>query len=315
MSAKPQIMVIAGEGFQQSPAVLRALSLARRMDAVLQLRSFEYVRSLDRAAKRGFDLDAYLLGRRAHLEQLAAQLRREGASVESQVIWGHPIAEKLVFETLALKPALVIKDVPMHTDPQRVLLNGLDWHLLNICPAPLMLVQPRAPSLPRHILAAVDPLDENGKPHELNDSIMQTAVSLASQCDAELDVVNAFEYLPMGGEWEYAGWMPDLTLFGDLRKVHADGLYKLGKDHGVPPSRMHILDGETSYNIVHFAEQRHVDLVIMGSIYRKGLHRLMVGSTAEGVFDTLPCDILLIKPQGFAAELAAQLENGKAKAA
>jgi len=196
-----------------------------------------------------------------------------------------------------------------------VFLDRLDWQLLAECPAPLMLVQPDSASLPKHILAAVDPLDEHGKPHALNDKIVMTAASLASECGASLDMVNAFEYIPQGGEMEYAGWMPDLTLFGELRKVHAEGLYALGKQHGVPPSRMHVLDGEASNCIVEFAKARHVDLVVMGSIYRTGLRRLVLGSTAEGAFDTLPCDVLLIKPEGFASELIGLLENGKAKAA
>ena len=42
---------------------------------------------------------------------------------------------------------------------------------------------------------------------------------------------------------------------------------------------------------------------------------LFLGSTAEGVFDTLPCDVLLIKPEGFASELTGLLESGEAKAA
>ena len=312
---RPHILVIMAEGLQHSPALLRGISLARRMGARLQLRSFEYLRSLDKAAGRGFDLDAYLAGRRAKLEEFAAGLRRDGVDVDCGVVWGHPLAERILFEVLALRPQLVLKDVPHHWDPGRDYLNGLDWHLLGQCPAPLMLVQPRSPSLPLRMLAAVDPLDEHGKPHELNHGILRTARALAEQCGAELDAMTAFEYFPVAGEAEYAGLMPDLTLYEELRKIQAEGLYRLCKDHGVPPSRMHVVDGPATERIADFATDRHVDLVVMGSIYRKGLKRLFLGSTAEGVFDTLPCDVLLVKPEGFADELQASLENGKAKAA
>jgi universal stress protein E len=315
MSKQPRIMVIMEGKPRHSPALLRALSLAIRMGASLHLRSFDYLRSLEHAASRGFDLPAYLRGRRAELEEFAASLPAEGAPIDTQVVWGRPLAEKIIYEVLALKPDLVIKDAPGHTDPRHTLLDSIDWHLLNECPAPLMLVRPRAASLPRRIVAAVDPLDEHGKPHVLNDRIVGTAASLAAQCGAELDVVNAFEYIPAAGEWEYAGLMPDLTLYSELRKVHAEGLYRLGKDHGVPPARMHILDGEAAYCVTGFARQHRTDLVVMGSIYRTGLKQLFLGSTAEGVFDTLACDVLLIKPDGFAAELQDLLEHGKARAA
>ena len=315
MGKQPQIMVIMDPAFKRSPAVLRSLSLARKTDSILQLRSFEHLRSVQQAVKHGLDLDAYLNGRRVALENLADGLRREGVIVETAIIWGRPVIEKIIFDVLALRPDLVIKDVPSKTNVNRAFLSSLDWRLLAECPAPLMLVQPGSASLPRHIMAAVDPLDEHDKPHELNDSILETATALAEQCGAELDLVNAFEYIPTAGEEEYAGWIPDLSLYGELRKIHAEGMYKLGKDHGIAPSHMHVLDGEAANSIIGFAQKRHVDLVVMGSIYRSGLKRLFLGSTAEGVFDTLPCDILLIKPEGFASEFQQLLEAGKARAA
>ena len=148
MQARPQILVIVDDKLQNSPAVLRAISLARRMDATVQLRSFEFLRTVANAAKRGFDLDAYLHGRHAHLEELAGHLRREGVNVECQVVWGHPVIEKIIFETLALRPDLVIKDVPRHDDLARAALDSLDWRLLKECPAPLMLVHRIPQSLP-----------------------------------------------------------------------------------------------------------------------------------------------------------------------
>jgi universal stress protein E len=312
---RPQIMVVIAETMEQSPALLRAISLARRTDAVVLLRSFEYLASLAKAASRGFDLPAYLAGRQSKLEEFATRLGKDGVEVDAKVIWGHPLGERILFEVLALRPDMVIKDVPHYWDPDRMYLNGLDWHLLGQCPAPLMLVQPRSSSLPLRMLAAIDPLDEHGKPQGLNHEILRAATRLAEQCGAELDVMNAFDYMPITGEWEYAGLMPDLSLYEDLRKIHAEGLYKLCKDHGVPPSGMHVVDGPAAARIVEFATDRHADLVVMGSIYRTGLKRLFLGSTAEGVFDTLPCDVLLIKPESFAAELQAALETGKARAA
>ena len=312
---RPQIMVVMAATIEHSTALLRAISLARRLDAVVRIRSFEYLEGLEKASSRGFDLEAYLAGRQAKLDEFAAKLRKEGVEADAKVIWGHPLGEQIVFEALALRPDLVIKDVPFHWEPARMSLNGLDWHLLGQCPAPLMLVQPRSPSLPLRMVAAVDPQDEHGKPHELNHGILRTATALAEQIGAELDVVTAFEYIPMSGEWEYAGLMPDLTLYEELRKVSAEGLYDLCKEHGVPPSQMHVIDGPAAQRIVQFATDRHVDLVVMGSIYRTGMRRLFLGSTAEGVFDTLPCDVLLIKPEGFAEELERALETGKAKAA
>ena len=37
----------------------------------------------------------------------------------------------------------------------------------------------------------------------------------------------------------------------------------------------------------------------MGVVARSGLKRLLIGNTAERVLDHLPCDLLVIKPEGF----------------
>jgi universal stress protein E len=36
-------------------------------------------------------------------------------------------------------------------------------------------------------------------------------------------------------------------------------------------------------------------------VSRRGLDRVFLGSTAERVLDRLPCDLLIIKPEGFSA--------------
>ena len=42
------------------------------------------------------------------------------------------------------------------------------------------------------------------------------------------------------------------------------------------------------------------DIVIMGAISRSGLQKVFIGNTAERVLDRLPCDLLIVKPAGFA---------------
>jgi nucleotide-binding universal stress UspA family protein len=45
------------------------------------------------------------------------------------------------------------------------------------------------------------------------------------------------------------------------------------------------------------------DIVVMGSISRSGLERLVIGSTAERVLEPLPCDVLLVKSPDFERDL------------
>ncbi|HEX6549723.1 MAG TPA: hypothetical protein VF117_03555, partial [Gammaproteobacteria bacterium] len=111
MADQVSILVVLDAWYRRSPAVLRAMSLAWKSSATLLLYSFEYERSLAHAAQHGFDLDAYLKGREQKLEEFAGSLRGEGFKVQTRVVWGYPIASRIIESVLAARPDFVIKDV------------------------------------------------------------------------------------------------------------------------------------------------------------------------------------------------------------
>jgi universal stress protein E len=41
-------------------------------------------------------------------------------------------------------------------------------------------------------------------------------------------------------------------------------------------------------------------IVVMGAIARSGVRRFFFGNTAEALLDSLDCDLLIVKPPGFA---------------
>jgi hypothetical protein len=51
------------------------------------------------------------------------------------------------------------------------------------------------------------------------------------------------------------------------------------------------------------ARETHSSIVVMGALSRSGLKRFLIGNTAEGVLDYLPCDILILKPQAFVTQV------------
>jgi hypothetical protein len=42
----------------------------------------------------------------------------------------------------------------------------------------------------------------------------------------------------------------------------------------------------------------------MGAVSRSGLKRVFIGNTAERALNELPCDVLVVKPPGFAKQVA-----------
>jgi nucleotide-binding universal stress UspA family protein len=55
------------------------------------------------------------------------------------------------------------------------------------------------------------------------------------------------------------------------------------------------LGGTATGEIVKFAEQQAVDLIVMASHGRTGLRRLLIGSTAENLMRQAPCPVLIVK--------------------
>jgi len=104
MTQSPCLMVILDAEMRRTPALLRAAALARKSGNRLLLAMFEFDPLLARAARQGFDLNAYLEGRRLKLEEYAAAWRRDGLSVETRLFWGRPAVLHMLFAALAEKP-------------------------------------------------------------------------------------------------------------------------------------------------------------------------------------------------------------------
>jgi nucleotide-binding universal stress UspA family protein len=51
------------------------------------------------------------------------------------------------------------------------------------------------------------------------------------------------------------------------------------------------------------ALETHSAIVVMGAISRSGLRRFIFGNTAEYLLDSLPCDLLIVKPPKFSVPL------------
>jgi nucleotide-binding universal stress UspA family protein len=63
-----------------------------------------------------------------------------------------------------------------------------------------------------------------------------------------------------------------------------------------------LLEGEPATEIVHYARDAGIDLIVMGTHGRTGLDRLLMGSVAEKVMREAPCSVLVVKlPKGIPA--------------
>ncbi|MDC0663319.1 universal stress protein [Marinobacter sp. SS21] len=135
------------------------------------------------------------------------------------------------------------------------------------------------------VLTAIDLTEE--APQVLN-----RAIEVCKAHNAELMLCHVVE--PVG--YAYGGDIPmDLTELQDqLDAAAKEQLDNYGKRHGVSEENQIVTVGRPESEIHRLAEERKVDLIVVGSHGRRGI-QLLLGSTANGVLHGAKCDVLAVR--------------------
>ncbi|WXL24175.1 universal stress protein [Ectopseudomonas mendocina] len=138
----------------------------------------------------------------------------------------------------------------------------------------------------QHILVAVDLTDEC-------DPVMHRAQKVASASGALLSVVHVVEPMAMA----FGGDVPmDLSMLQqqqyDQARQRLDAF--AGKYPDLSEDRRHLTYGQPRQEIHRLASEQGCDLIIVGSHGRHGL-ALLLGSTANDVLHSAPCDVLAVR--------------------
>ncbi|MHA6235496.1 universal stress protein [Pseudomonas fluorescens group sp. PF-69] len=298
MAQYQRLLLIADQTLQQSPALLRAVALAKVSGAVLDIRAFvEPVPVVHLWEEKTDDAgyQRYMRRYRRWVSDEVELLGGQGLDVSVEVVFTtHPLLD--ILKTVEeLKPDLLIKDVTLEPVLKRVFITPLDCHLLRDCPVPVHLVNQARYSLPHRVVAAVDPFDPSTQISGLNDTIIQTANALALQCDAPLHLLYAYDLSPafnadsplVGGGW-------GVDFIEELRQSLHQAFVALADRHGVPPERRHFVMGLPVPVISEFVEQYLADVVVMGTVHRVGIDRL-IGSNTERALYSVPGSILAVR--------------------
>lgn len=309
MSEGQRILAVVDPTAEEQPAVARAAMLAQALKCGLELFICHYDPYL--SGERFFDSPGLQKARRevmdamlTRLGRLAEPLAEQGLAVTTEVAWDTPLHEGIVRRVLATKPSLVLKDTHYHQALRRSVFSNTDWNLIRTCPAPLWLVKPRSLSDAMRVIAAVDPMHEHDKPATLDHVILRQGETLVRAAGGELHAFHGYDPMPAIAGTATAVATPISVPAEDigeaLARTHGAALTELASTFHLPEDRVHLLRGPARELLPELARELQADLVIMGAVARGRLKRFFIGSTAEQVLDRLPCDVLVMKPDGFA---------------
>ncbi|WP_341707182.1 universal stress protein [Halopseudomonas sp.] len=304
MDIKHLLVVIDPTSEQQQPALDRAVNLAERFPgARLSLMICDYIPALDggllfESAALEKARESLLGHHREHLEALAAPLRAKGISVDVTAVWGKRLDRHVLREVAERKPDLVVKATHHHNVLKRLLLSSADWQLIRHCEVPLWLVKHGDKAIDR-LCASVDPLHSADKPAALDHKLIAAATSLSKTLTAKLDLVHCYTPLPRTMVFD-ASVIADYEGYAnDVKQHHATAFSQLLGRSASESAESHLLDGDPEEALPEFLEKEKVDLLIMGAVSRSRLDSALIGHTAERLLDSVPCDVLVIKPDGF----------------
>lgn len=247
-----------------------------------------------------------LMGRekQERLEALAAPIRDKGFTVEAKVLRGKTSIE-IIREVLRDKHDLVLRIAKGKSSRRSGFFGTTGVRLLRECPCAVWLVAPATTPRYKHVLGCVDTSTGDKLDAELNDKVYESATLVSKYHGAQLSFVHAWSI--SGEELLHGRMRPEE--FEEMRRKSRDQvealLDKFLQVHGsgVRENNVHMLKGEAPAVIPAFADEKAVDLVVMGTVARSGAAGMIIGNTAERILNSIECSVLALKPDSFTSPI------------
>jgi universal stress protein E len=314
---KPRRILVAikNPGARAQPALLKAAQLAAALGARLDL--FHAISEpvyLDAFLVQGMTLEQTQRRWRerlvTQLERQAQALREGGLTVATSCEWDFPAYEAVIRRASRTGADLIVAERHAARHIMPWLLRFNDWELLRRSPVPVLLVKNSRPWRKPAVLAAIDPSHSFAKPAGLENDIIEAAQMTATALHGKLHVGHAFTgaMLPTDRMNPVSADLA-VTLQRQMSR-EARKSFTAAVDNSIArKARRHFVAGEPVDAIPQLVRKQHISLVVMGSVSRSGLQRLVIGNVAEQVFDALPCDVLALKPANFKARVKAKMRG------
>ena len=141
----------------------------------------------------------------------------------------------------------------------------------------------------RKILVAVDTTDEA-------EDVVKAALEIADKRNPAISFITVIRpmtdfYVNLYATLEDSA---KIGLESQAVKSATEWLSGLVKRYGIDESAVSVIIGTPAVEIRRLAEERDVELIVVGTHGRHGLG-LMLGSTANAVLHGAPCDVLAVK--------------------
>jgi len=231
------------------------------------------------------------------LKHAIATLGATGIDIKYETLLGEAY-EELIHSVQQEGYDLLIAGTRGYGAVKSLLLGSTAKHLVRQCPASVWIVKQEQAKPLVTILAAADMSDVSAR-------AIQQAAWLAQRAGARLHVAHVIESGGLSDELLNRTIAEDpkksvrTLIDNEVGQQFRDFLAQQGIQH----AQSHLLWGSAARETIRLARELKADVIVMGTVGRRGLQGILLGNTAEDVLSHAECDVLAVKPAGFVSSI------------
>ncbi len=261
------ILVVIDPAQEEQYALKRALKMNEILDGGVNIYlfiSFE----MDELRKSQETFDFYCDSN--WFAELVKPLAENNISYTAEVYWTADWHHSILSSTKRNNVGLVIMS-DYSSEKNRNDLSAAKWSLLRVSSCPVLIVHPKTKLNRKIILAAVNMQTSNPRYVELNQKILDMTHIMAVAYGAEKHIVNGYE---------------DSMEFPDRAK--------LLRETDAKQENVHVQQGNPVEIISGVADAIDADIVVIGTLSRRGIMAAMRGNKSEEIIRKIDRDVIVL---------------------
>lgn len=286
-------LIIADPDDKKSVAISRGLELALRLQQQVDVVGFTYVPlgSVPGGKAKQEEVRKRLLAeRKAQVQAQIDLYAADDQDIGLKIAWEKDLEGWVSKHCVGDRYRAVIKtgnrtDSLVHT--------STDWQLLRKCPVPVLLISEKKWHKGKPVLVTLDLATKVASKKKLNEKLLAYGAGLSQALEVPLEILCAIEIPTLLQDLDL---VDPIAYEKDARADMEPLIAGLAKKFDIPESTFHMKRGPVEKVITSYAAQVKAQIVVMGTVGRKGVKGRLLGNTAERVLRHLKTDVLALKP-------------------
>ncbi len=245
--------------------------------------------------------DSIITQKHKDLQPILSHYQRDDIEFNTIVVWESNEADAITQAVKAEHFDLVVKYTNAKDEGLSALIfTPQDWQLLRKCPAPIMMVRNHNWDHQRRILVAVNVAENDSDHSTFNEELVQMGVNLAKDLGrGNVHLVSAYPPAAINMAIDMPEFKNEVYTESE-RESYLSHMEKLRQQFGIDSAHTHVEEGFPEDVIPQVAKDLQAEIVVLGTVGRRGLAAAFLGNTAEHVISRLNCNLLAIKPSDVA---------------